>query len=190
MNKDAVILVSGLPRSGTSMMMKMLEAGGLSVLTDNIRTADEDNPKGYYEFEAVKALESNKDWLKGASGKVVKIISQLLKQLPVEYKYKIVFMRRKMEEVLASQKQMLVRRGEPTDTIGDDKMAKIFQAHLLQVETWLAKQPNIEVLYIHYTEALENPLPVIDKINQFLGGKMDVKKMAAVVDKSLHRQRA
>ncbi|HEX9652166.1 MAG TPA: sulfotransferase domain-containing protein [bacterium] len=190
MNKDAVIVVSGLPRSGTSMMMKMLEAGGLQVLTDNIRSADEDNPKGYYEFEVVKELESNKDWLKDASGKVVKIISQLLKQLPAEYHFKVVFMRRKMEEVLASQKQMLVRRGEPTDTIGDDKMAKIFQTHLLQVESWLAKQPNIEVLYVHYTEALESPLPVIDKINKFLGGKLDTKKMAAVVDKSLHRQRA
>ncbi len=190
MNQDAVIVVSGLPRSGTSMMMKMLEAGGLPILTDNIRTADEDNPKGYYEFEVVKQLESNKDWLQDARGKVVKIISQLLKQLPAEYKYKIVFMRRKMEEVLASQKQMLIRRGEPTDTISDEKMAKIFQTHLLQVETWLSKQPNMEVLYVHYTEALENPLPVIEKINQFLGGNLDTQKMAGVVDKSLHRQRA
>lgn len=190
MNKDFVVIVSGLPRSGTSMMMKMLEAGGLQVLTDNIRTADEDNPKGYYEFEAVKELESNKEWLKDARGKVVKIISQLLKQLPPDYHYKIVFMRRKMEEILASQRQMLIRRGEPTDAISDDKMAKIFQAHLLQVESWLAKQPNMDVLYVHYTEALEQPLPVIDKINQFLGGKLDTKKMAAVVDKSLHRQRA
>jgi hypothetical protein len=190
MTKDAVIVVSGLPRSGTSMMMKMLEAGGLAVMTDNIRTADDDNPKGYYEFEVVKELENNKEWLKDAPGKVVKIISQLLKQLPSDHNFKIVFMRRKMEEILASQKQMLIRRGEPTDTIPDEKMAKIFETHIFQVETWLSKQPNMEVLFVHYTDATENPAPVIEKINQFLGGKMNVNKMAAVVDKSLHRQRA
>jgi hypothetical protein len=189
-SRDAITIVSGLPRSGTSMMMKMLDAGGMPILTDNLRTADEDNPKGYYEFELVKQLENNHAWLKDAHGKAVKIISQLLKSLPAEYHYKIIFMRRNMDEILASQRQMLIRRGEPADTVGDEKMARIFQMHLIQVESWLQKQPNIEVLYIQYNDVLKNPVVNIKQINQFLDGRLDEGKMASVVDKSLHRQRA
>ena len=190
MKDETVTIVSGLPRSGTSMMMKMLAAGGMEMMTDNLRTADEDNPKGYFEYEVVKELETNKSWLENAQGKVVKIISQLLKHLPANYTYKIVFMRRKMEEVLASQKQMLIRRGEPTDTISDEKMAKMFQFHLMQVESWLAKQPNIEVCYVHYSDVLDNPAKNVDKINSFFGNKLNTSNMLSVVDKSLHRQRA
>lgn len=189
MNPETITIVSGLPRSGTSMMMKMLEAGGLEVMTDNLRQADEDNPKGYYELEVVKELEHNKEWLKDAQGKVVKIISQLLKELPPNYTYKIVFMRRHMNEILASQRQMLIRRGEPTDTISDEKLAKMFEMHLLQVENWLAKQPNMDVLYVHYNEILENPAEHVPRVNAFLGGDLDTEKMMSVVDRSLHRQR-
>ena len=185
-----ITIVSGLPRSGTSMMMKMLEAGGMEILTDNLRTADEDNPKGYYEFEVVKELEENQEWLPGAQGKVVKIISQLLKPLPRDYEYKVIFMRRKMAEILASQKQMLVRRGEPTDAVSDKTLAELFQKHLSQIEAWLAEQPNFEVLYIHYSEALDKPAEAAEQIKEFLGGKLDVEKMNSVVDKSLHRQRS
>ncbi|RMF62436.1 MAG: sulfotransferase family protein [Calditrichaeota bacterium] len=191
MDPNTVVVVSGLPRSGTSMMMKMLEAGGLEPLVDNIRKPDEDNPKGYYEFEAVKELDKNNTaWLKDAGGKVVKIISQLLQYLPSDHRYKVLFMRRKMAEILASQKQMLIRRGEPTDRVSDEEMAKMFELHLMKVESWLAKQPNFDVLYINYNEVLENPAAFIPKINEFLGGSLDTGKMATVIDKSLHRQRA
>lgn len=192
MNQDTIIVVSGLPRSGTSMMMKMLEAGGLKIITDNIRKADEDNPKGYYELEAVKQLDKNddKDWLANAQGKVVKVISQLLKELPANYTYKVLFMRRSMEEILASQKQMLVRRGEPTDRISDEELAKLFEKHLIQIESWLKQQPNFDVLYLHYNDILKNPTQYTPKINSFLGDSLDVNKMNGVVDKSLYRQRA
>lgn len=100
-----------MPRSGTSMMMKMLEAGGMKILTDSQRTADEDNPKGYYEFELVKLIQRDKSWLPRAKGKVVKIISELLKNLPPDYQYKAIFMRRNLAEILAFQRQMLIRRG-------------------------------------------------------------------------------
>ncbi|NIR50324.1 sulfotransferase [candidate division KSB1 bacterium] len=190
MGTETITVVSGLPRSGTSMMMKMLEAGGLEILTDNLRTADADNPKGYYEFEAVKQLDKSKDWLKHAEGKVVKVISQLLKELPPNYTYKVIFMRRKMDEVLASQKKMLIRRGEPTDKVSDEKMAKIFSVHLTQVEEWLEKQPNMNVLYVHYNEILKQPSKYIEKINDFLENSLDTDKMMSVVDKSLYRQRA
>ncbi len=185
-----ITIVSGLPRSGTSMMMKMLEAGGIEILSDNLRTADEDNPQGYYEFEAVKQLEEDQEWLPDAQGKVIKIISQLLQPLPQDYKYKVIFMRRKMEEILASQKQMLIRRGEPTDAVGDETIAALFQKHLSQVEAWLAEQSNFEVLYVHYSEALIQPAEIVEQINEFLGGSLEVEQMKSVVDISLHRQRA
>ena len=189
MNSKTITIVSGLPRSGTSMMMKMLEAGGMEVLTDNIRTADEDNPKGYYEFERVKQIEEDREWLPEAQGKVVKMIAALLKHLPPDYDYKIIFVRRNMEEILASQKQMLIRRGEPTDRIGDEKMAALFQRHVQQVEAWLAEQPNIDVLYTHYNEILASPEENAVRINHFLGNTLDVKSMTEIVDPELHRQR-
>lgn len=189
MSAEVVTVVSGLPRSGTSMMMKMLDAGGMQILTDNIRTADEDNPKGYYEFERVKKIEHDKAWLPEAQGKAVKLISALLRHLPDQYRYKILFMRRAMAEVLASQRQMLVRRGKPVD--GDDaKMAEVFERHLRDVEAWLAKQPNMEVLYVSYNEMLKHPALHVRQVNCFLGNALDETEMARVVDQSLHRQRA
>ncbi len=186
----SVIIVSGLPRSGTSMMMNMLQAGGLPLLTDNIRTADDDNPKGYYEFEQVKQIEQDPSWLEDAQGKVVKMISALLKHLPGGYHYKIIFMRRKIEEVLASQRQMLIRRNEPTDTVADNKMADLYRRHLQQVEAWLAKQPNIDVLYITYHQVIASPREQAEQINAFLGSGLDVDAMTASVDQMLYRQRA
>ena len=170
------------------MMMSMLASGGLEPLTDNIRTANEDNPKGYFEFEQVKEIEKDSSWLDLAQGRAVKMISWLLKHLPDRYKYKIIFMRRNMDEVLASQKQMLIRRGQPADPVGDEKMAAMFQKHLAQIESWLKAQPNIEVAYVSYNEVLADPLPHIEAINSFLGGSLDVKAMAAVVDLTLYRQ--
>ena len=134
-SSQIVTIVSGLPRSGTSMMMKMLEAGGLPPLTDNLRTADEDNPKGYYEFERVKQLpKGDVAWLPDAQGKVVKVIAALLPSLPGGYHYRVIFMQRAMPEVLASQRQMLIRRGEDPNKIPDDVIAKLFEKHLKQVE--------------------------------------------------------
>ena len=134
-DQTLITVVSGLPRSGTSLMMSMLEAGGLPPLTDDIRQADEDNPKGYYEYEHVKKLKEDAAWLADARGKSVKIISALLMQLPAAYTYKVVFMRRNMREILASQRHMLVRRGEAGDPIGDEEMSALFNRHLQQVET-------------------------------------------------------
>jgi len=192
MNQEVITVVSGLPRSGTSMMMKMLEAGGMQPLVDNIRKADEDNPKGYYELEKVKELDKSDDksWLADARGKVVKIISQLLRDLPANYTYKMIFMRRNMNEILASQKQMLVRRGEPTDRISDAELAGLFAKHLQNTEKWLQEQPNIDVLYVSYNEVLQDPAPYVKQVHEFLGSTLDAEGMLSVVDKSLHRQRA
>ncbi len=185
-----VTVVSGLPRSGTSMMMKMLEAGGIPSLTDSIRTADEDNPKGYYEFERVKQLpKGDVAWLPDAYGKAVKVIAALLPHLPGEYHYRVIFMERAIPEVLASQRQMLIHRGEDPDKIPDDMLAKLFEKHLRQVNDWVSQQPNVKRLDVNYNEMLKNPQPYIEQINVFLGGRLDTMKMAAVVDRGLHRQR-
>ncbi len=187
---EIITVVSGLPRSGTSMMMKMLEAGGIPPLTDKIRSADEDNPKGYYEFERVKKLDKGDTaWLPEARGKSVKVISALLKYLPGDFRYRVIFMRRRTEEILASQKQMLIRRGEPTDRVSDEELATYFAKHLRAVETWLQNQPNVDVLYVSYNCTLEAPLETAQEINRFLDNRLDTRAMAVVVDPQLYRQK-
>ena len=188
---DPVVVVSGLPRSGTSMTMKMLEAGGLPLVIDGIRTADEDNPKGYYEDERVKDLAKvlDKSWLKDARGRSIKIISYLLKELPRANQYKILFMRRHLDEVLASQAKMLDRRNEPNPT-SDEEMRRIYQQHLDEVEALVAKHPTMEKLDVDYRELIEKPLEGARKIDAFLGGGHSIEDMAAMVDKNLYRNRA
>src|SRR5947207_6905135 len=188
-DRGSITIVSGLPRSGTSMMMKMLLAGGMEVLTDNVRAADDDNPQGYFEFEKIKKLESESAWLEDTGGKAVKIVSAFLKHLPPHYNYKIIFIRRKIDEVLASQKQMLIRRGEPTDRVSDEKMSETFRRHLKDIELWLAAQSNITTLSINYNEAIDNPLPTIRMVNDFLRADLDIEAVVSVVEKRLYRQR-
>ena len=171
------------------MVMKMLEAGGISPLTDHIRTADDDNPKGYYEFERAKKLkEGDVAWLPEAQGKVVKLIGALLVELPTNYEYRVLFMRRNIEEVLASQTKMLERRDEEKK-VDDETMAVLFQKHIKQVEDWMDKQSNLRFVDVNYYAMLEDPLPQVEQINRFLGGELDAAAMAAVVDPELYRQR-
>ncbi len=189
--KSPVVVVSGLPRSGTSMMMKMLEAGGLEVLTDHIRTPNEDNPKGYYEFERVKKLpDGDAAWLPEAQGRVVKIISALLKHLPPTHTYKVLFMRRRMSEILASQQQMLVRRGEATDKVSDEEMTRLFEKHLQETFAWMSQQSNLTCLEVDYNAMLADPRPQVAQVQAFLDMDLDTQAMLAVVDPELYRQRA
>lgn len=188
--EEFITVVSGLPRSGTSMMMKMLDAGGIPPVTDELREADEDNPKGYFEFERVKQMDQgDTSWVIGARGKVVKVISALLKHLPPGEQYRVVFVRRHMPEILASQRKMLIRRGEDPDKMDDAQMAMLFEKHLKQVDEWLRAQPNFRVLYVHYSDVLADPQPQIAAINRFLGGQMNVAAMAQAVDPQLYRNR-
>jgi len=170
-------------------MMQMLKAGGMEVLTDNIRKADEDNPKGYYEFEPVKKTREDPSWLNRAEGKVVKMVSMLLYDLPSDRQYKIIFMKRRMAEVLASQARMLERQGKHRTEEDDRKIGRLFEEHLAEIEEWLAQQKNMEVLYISYNDIISDPLANAQKINRFLGNHLDIEKMSAVVDPALYRQR-
>jgi hypothetical protein len=186
-----IVVVSGLPRSGTSMVMKMLEAGGVAVLTDGLRTADEDNPKGYYEVERVKALASEPDrgWLADARGKAIKVISYLLKSLPSSFNYKVVFIRRDMEEVLASQRKMLARRGETEDT-APERMRSLFEDDLWRASYQLKRRPEFDSIEVQYSAVLARPLEEARRVAEFLGGGLDAEAMAAAVDPQLYRNRA
>ncbi|MFP3896981.1 MAG: sulfotransferase domain-containing protein [Anaerolineales bacterium] len=187
--RNEIVIVSGLPRSGTSMMMRMLKAGGMPILMDGVREANEDNPKGYYEFERVKGLEHDKAWVKQARGKAVKVISALLEHLPQGYTYKVVFMERHLDEVLASQKRMLARQDKPTDSVDDEKMRALFEKHLTKSRRWLSQQPQMDVLYVSYNEAIEEPAQKSAAVNRFLGGNLDEKAMCEVIDPTLYRQK-
>jgi hypothetical protein len=186
-----ITVVSGLPRSGTSMMMKMLEAGGLPLIVDNLRISDEDNPAGYYEFEPVKKLgQGDSSWLADARGKAVKIIAALLVHLPAAYPYQIIFMHREMSEILASQRKMLLNRGVDPNKIDDDEIARLFERHLLKVDNWISHQPNMRKIDINYNQLLKDPWPKAEEINWFLGDVLDVEKMLRVIDHGLYRQRS
>ncbi len=186
-----ITVISGLPRSGTSMMMKMVEAGGIPPMTDALRAADEDNPRGYYEFERVKQMDKGDvAWVPEARGKAVKVISALLKYLPADERYRVIFIRRNIDEILASQRKMLIHRGEDPDKQDDAQMARLFEKHVRQVEEWLAAQKNIKTLYVHYGDMLGNAGPQIARVNDFLGGKLDTARMAEMVDPALYRNRS
>ena len=168
----------------------MLEAGGLPLLKDGIRKADDDNPKGYYEFERVKKpREGDIDWLPGARGKVVKIISYLLLTLPESYTYRVVFVRRKLTEIIASQRKMLIRRGEDPDKVSEGELTKILSKHLDQVDAWIEDQPHVSRIDIDYNQMIQDPQAGIGRLNAFLGGSLELGKMAQVVDPNLYRQR-
>ncbi len=188
---EAIIVVSGLPRSGTSMTMKMLAEGGLALLTDGVRAADESNPEGYYEFEKVKQLDKAIDlsWLNQARGKAVKIISFLLPNLPDAFDYRVLFLHRDLHEVIASQNRMLVKRGEPAGA-DDDRMLTLFADHLKKVKQVIAARPCFDVIDIDYRDVLDQPSQQAARINDFLGGGLDVGRMAAAVDQRLYRNRA
>ncbi len=187
--KQPIIIVSGLPRSGTSMMMKMLEQGGLSIVTDELRSADSDNPNGYFELEAVKQLAGgNVTWLSEASGQVVKVISALLEFLPPMYSYKIIFMEREMHEILASQRKMLTHRNEES-TLADSEIEEQFQKHLAVLKPWLARQPNMDVIYVSYNMLMSDPEPLCKRVVEFIHAPLDLPRMLSVPKGELYRNR-
>jgi len=189
-NEDAVLIVSGLPRSGTSMMMRMLEFGGLPVLIDEIRTPNEDNPNGYYEFEAVKQTRQDASWLGNAAGKVVKMVYRLLYDLPRGYDYKVIFMRRNTDEVLASQKKMLERNGDAgINDISSAQISALFRRQLKEFKEWIEGQSNFSILEVDYNRTLEEPEAELERLNAFLGGRLDTRAMVEVVDQTLYRNR-
>ena len=188
-SNQPIIIVSGMPRSGTSMMMRMLAEGGLPTLTDELRRPDDDNPNGYFELEVVRQLkEGNFAWLNEANGKVVKVISALLEHLPEDHQYKIIFMERNPKETLASQKKMLDHRGQ-ISKLSDEEMEQQFHRHLAAMKPWLVRQPNMEVLYVNYNALVTEPQSACERIAEFLDLPLNQSQMLAVPDTQLYRNR-
>jgi len=184
-----IVIVSGLPRSGTSLMVQMLHAGGMPLLLDAQRPADADNPNGYWEYEPVKRLYEDNTWLHQAEGKAMKVVSPLLQYLSPHYVYKIIFMQRPLPEVLASQAVMLQRRGVQESPGDAQTLQARFSQHLDQTMRWLALQPHITVLPISYQATIADPRTTATQVVQFLGMPLAADAMAGAVDPRLHRQR-
>ncbi len=188
---EPVVVVSGLPRSGTSMVMQMLSAGGLTCADDGRRPPDEDNPRGYFEVERVKQLhkEGDKSWMRAHQGEAIKVISFLLRHLPGDLRYRVLLIHRDLQEVLASQRRMLLRRGEDPGAVPEPEMARTFAAHLREVEAFLEQAVNSDTLQLDHGRILADPAAAARAMDEFLGGGFDQAAMAAAVDGSLHRNR-
>jgi hypothetical protein len=185
-----ITIVSGLPRSGTSLMMQMLVAGGMTPLADGERVADTDNPRGYLEWERIKQLPNDPGCIAEAEGKVVKAISKLLLSLPAGHEYRVVFMQRPLPEVIASQDQMLKRRGTYKDGIDPAIITAAFEKHLRDVFAWFDSKPYVKTLRVPYHEVLKQPEEIAEKIEQLLGVDLNVDAMIREVDPSLYRNRS
>jgi hypothetical protein len=186
-----IVVVSGLPRSGTSMMMQMLQAGGLEIVTDRQRHADDSNPKGYFELEAVKDLDKGSPpaWLDEARGKAVKVVSSLVRWLPNRCDYRVIFMQRDLGEVIASQNAMLRARGVTPDTAQDPKVEAQYRTHVSDTLRLLARRKNCAVLVVNHADALSDPADTARRVAAFLERPLAVDRMAAVADQSLYRNR-
>ncbi|HUY89512.1 MAG TPA: sulfotransferase [Pirellulales bacterium] len=188
MSLDAeIIVVSGLPRSGTSLMMQMLDRGGIPALTDEIRTADVDNPRGYFEFERVKKTKHDPSWLPEARGKAVKMVSALLYDLPASETYRVIFMRRDLDEILESQEKMLARLARPAAP--REQMSSSFAVHLERLFQWLPQQGHLRALEVSYNDLLGDPDREAAKITDFLDGAPAVSRMLEAIDPALYRNR-
>jgi len=185
-----ITIVSGLPRSGTSLMMQMLAAGGMPILSDGERKADDDNPRGYYEWERIKLMPQQPGCIEEAEGKALKVISQLLFALPAGREYRIIFMQRPLAEVVASQAEMIRRRGTSGPALTPAALIAGLGAHLNQVNAWLRDKANLSVHRVEHHDVLRKPLRISESIQQFLGCSLDVAAMSRQIDTSLYRQRA
>ncbi len=185
-----MIIVSGLPRSGTSMMMQMIEASGIEVFSDGIRTADENNKKGYYEHERIKYLPTDITILKQVGDRVVKIVAPLLFHLPKNYRYKIIFMEREMGEILLSQHKMLKRnKVKKKQDVFSFKLWKKFEEVIDRIKSTYKDERNISLLFVQHRDVIEDPLSVAREVSTFLDRDLDITKMASVVDNTMYRER-
>ena len=182
-------MVSGIPRSGTSLMMQMLAAAGMDVLTDGQRTPDPNNPRGYYELELVKSLVRHPEVIADAEGKVVKVISSLLMFLPSQHEYRVIFMRRPLAEIVASQDRMLERLGKEVPAVAKQSVTSAFERHLTQICAWMRERPNMSVLYVDYAAVLDDAYRETSRVCEFLGLDLNREAMAGKVEQSLHRER-
>ena len=193
---DTITIVSGLPRSGTSMMMQMLQAGGLPPLTDDSREPDEGNPRGYYEHEKAKQLRTDRSWVAEAKGKAVKVVAQLLGALPARtddgppqrLDYRVIFMERDLAEVLSSQRKLLALQGKDGADLSDDRLERVFASQVRQVKRYLSAR-KIPTLCVSYSDTVRQPQEAAHRVNAFMAELLDEEAMVGAVDAGLYRQR-
>jgi hypothetical protein len=183
-----IVVVSGLPRSGTSLLMQMLKAGGLPVLSDGLRVADEDNPRGYFEWEPAKRLPREPELIRMAEGKAVKIVSSLLWALPPGYEYRLLYMERPLAEVAASQVAMIRRHGGAAPLEGE-ALVRALAAHQQQVLALVRQIPGVALCTVRYHDVLADPFQQARRIADFLAMPLDCEAMARQADRRLYRQR-
>jgi hypothetical protein len=173
------------------MLMKMLEAGGIKIMTDSERTADIDNPKGYFEYERIKDLEkeTDKSYVREGRGKALKVISFLIKDLPDDNDYRVIFMRRDLDEVLASQNKMIDRLDSTDTSASGEAMKEAYRNDIVRTRLLCKQRPNFEHIEIHYKPTVEQPTDTARRVNEFLDGRLDEVAMRAAVDGSLYRNR-
>ena len=173
------------------MMMKMLESGGMAIMTDGGRDADIDNPKGYFEYERTKDLEkeTDKSYISEGRGKALKVISFLIKDLPDDNDYRVIFMRRDLDEVLASQDKMIQRLGTTDSSADAEAMKEAYRNDIVRARLLCKKRPNFELIEVHYRSSIEDPVETSRKVNAFLGHRLDEKAMREAVEESLYRTR-
>lgn len=187
--RDYVTIVSGIPRSGTSLMMRMLDAGGIPALTDGTRRPDDHNPHGYFEYEPVKRLPVDSSWMETARGRSLKVIYRLLRFLPAGIPYRVVLMERDLHEVFDSQRDMLKARGDSAADQAGDRLIAALAAEREETKRWLLQQPNIILLEVRYKDVIAAPADQAHELSRFLGGRLDESAMATAVDPSLYRHR-
>jgi len=189
---DEIVVVAGIPRSGTSLLMQMLGAGGMPLLCDGVRAPDPDNPRGYFELEAARRLARESGWLVAARGRAVKIVHALVPELPAQHRYRVLLVERRMDEVLASQERMLARAAQRDGTpppAADERLGAVFAAQSTRLKRWLDAQPNVRWLLVPHADLIARPLGWAARIDEFLGGVLDRDAMASVVEPSLYRAR-
>lgn len=188
------ILVSGLPRSGTSLMMQMLQAGGVQTVTDGERLADIDNPRGYYEWEAIKQIAKKPELLdeEGLDGRAIKCISMLLRSLPLKHNYNVILMIRPIEEIVASQRKMVERLGTKGAELDDEQLQRGLNTHRNEIRNWLKRAPHMKFIEIDYPQLISDPLPQVSRIVEFLGADRlpNSAGMAEVIDPALYRKKS
>ncbi len=185
-----ITIVSGLPRSGTSLIMQMLKKGGMDILTDQVRKADAHNEKGYYEYEKVKSIRKENTWMKEADGKAVKIITQLLPYIPTDYEYAVLYMVRPMEEILCSQKHMREQLPGDGKSVAREVLEQSYTRQVQRVQHWMENHPKMRTLYVYYPEVLAHPLEKAKEIRSFLGVDLNAEAMSSVVDMTLWHQKS
>jgi hypothetical protein len=188
-DREDIIVVSGIPRSGTSMMMQMVEAAGFPILADDKRAPDDANQKGYYELEAVKASKRDTSWVAAAPGHAVKVIHALLPHLPTGHRYRVVLMKRDLREVVASQTAMLEATGQSADDLPEARLVEIFSTQLTQTRRTLDETPCFEWIEVEYADLLRGDEAEILRVANFLGRPARSAGMGRVIDQGLYRAR-